>query len=138
MSSAVYQLETPVFTGPLDLLLHLIERQELDITAISLAQVTAQYLAHVAQMRGARMEHLIDFIVIGARLALIKSRALLPQTPLQVSEEEEEDPRRRCCGSSMPTSASKRPLCGCKSARRPDCAPIYGWRRRRAWKSGWT
>ncbi len=92
MSGAVYQLELPVFTGPLDLLLHLIERQELDITAISLAQVTAQYLAHVAQMRGARMEHLIDFIVIGARLALIKSRALLPQTPLQMAEEEEEDP----------------------------------------------
>lgn len=92
MSPALYQLELPTFSGPLDLLLHLIERQELDITAISLAQVTAQYLAHVAQMRGARMEHLIDFIVIGARLALIKSRALLPQTPLQMAEEEEEDP----------------------------------------------
>ncbi len=92
MNPAVYQLELPVFTGPLDLLLHLIERQELDITAISLAQVTAQYLAHVAQMRETRMEHLIDFLVIGARLALIKSRALLPQTPLQTAEAEEEDP----------------------------------------------
>ncbi len=92
MSAITYQLELPTFTGPLDLLLHLIERQELDITAISLAQVTAQYLEHVAQMRSTRMEHLIDFIVIGARLALIKSRALLPQTPLQTGEEEEEDP----------------------------------------------
>lgn len=93
MTSPAYQLDLPVFSGPLDLLLHLIERQELDITAISLAQVTAQYLAQVEQMRSTRMEHLIDFIVIGARLALIKSRALLPRTPSPYADEElEEDP----------------------------------------------
>jgi len=93
MSTPTYQFDLPVFSGPLDLLLHLIDRQELDITVISLAQVTAQYLEQVTKMRGARMEHLIDFIVIGARLALIKSRALLPQTPVQLfGEEEEEDP----------------------------------------------
>ncbi|MCB8992215.1 MAG: segregation/condensation protein A, partial [Ardenticatenaceae bacterium] len=97
MSAPTYQLDLPLFSGPLDLLLHLIERQELDITVISLAQVTTQYLEQVEKMRdsgnGSRMEHLIDFIVIGARLALIKSRALLPQTPIQpFGEEEEEDP----------------------------------------------
>ncbi len=93
MSLPPYQLNLPSFSGPLDLLLHLIERQELDITAISLAQVTAQYLAQVEQMRSQRMEHLIDFLVIGARLALIKSRALLPQTPTVYGlEEAEEDP----------------------------------------------
>lgn len=97
MSVPPYQLDLPVFSGPLDLLLHLIERQELDITAVSLAQVTAQYLAQVEKMRSAHqaelMEHLIDFLVIGARLALIKSRALLPQTPVLFSgEEQEEDP----------------------------------------------
>jgi segregation and condensation protein A len=97
MSVTPYRLDLPVFSGPLDLLLHLIERQELDITAVSLAQVTAQYLAQLENIRSAHhaelMEHLIDFLVIGARLALIKSRALLPQTPAQFAgDEQEEDP----------------------------------------------
>jgi segregation and condensation protein A len=88
-----YQIDLPAFAGPLDLLLHLIEREELDITAISLVQVTGQYLAQIEQMKAERLDELIDFLVIGARLALIKSRALLPQTPaLPGEEEEEEDP----------------------------------------------
>ena len=88
-----YQIELPAFAGPLDLLLHLIEREELDITAISLVQVTGQYLAQIEQMKAERLDELIDFLVIGARLALIKSRALLPQTPtLPGGEAEEEDP----------------------------------------------
>ncbi len=90
---STYQIETPVFAGPLDLLLHLIEREELDITAISLSRVTAQYLAQIEQMKQDRVEQLIDFLNIGARLVLIKSRALLPKTPaLPGMEEEEEDP----------------------------------------------
>ncbi|RMH00300.1 MAG: hypothetical protein D6706_04220 [Chloroflexi bacterium] len=88
-----YKIELPVFSGPLDLLLHLIERQELDITAISLVQVTDQYLAQIEAMKQNRIEHLIDFLVIGARLVQIKSRALLPQNPVvMIGEEEEEDP----------------------------------------------
>lgn len=88
-----YQVELPAFTGPLDLLLHLIERQELDITAISLAKVAAQYLIQIKLLQSERIDHLIDFIVVGARLSLIKSRALLPQTPMQLgADESEEDP----------------------------------------------
>ncbi len=88
-----YRVELPVFNGPLDLLLHLIERDELDITAVSLVQVTGQYLAQVRQMGDAQIESLIDFISIGARLVLIKSRALLPRPPIiPGGEEEEEDP----------------------------------------------
>ena len=88
-----YTIDLPAFAGPLDLLLHLIERQELDITAISLVAVTEQYLAQVRQMPEEQMPHLIDFLVVGARLAQIKSRALLPQTPgLLLDDEEEEDP----------------------------------------------
>lgn len=86
-----YQIDLPVFTGPLDLLLHLIERQELDITAVSLVQVTAQYLEQIEQMKENRMEQLIDFLVVAARLVLIKSRALLPQTNVLIEEEEEEE-----------------------------------------------
>lgn len=88
-----YQIDLPVFQGPLDLLLHLIDREELDITAISLAKVTAQYLAQVEEMKQGKIEHLIDFIVVGARLVLIKSRALLPKPEVIPSDyEDEEDP----------------------------------------------
>ena len=88
-----YTISLPAFSGPLDLLLHLIDREELDITAISLAKVTEQYLEQIEQLKGNRMEQLIDFLVIGARLVLIKSRALLPQESLGASDEEEqEDP----------------------------------------------
>ena len=87
-----YRIELPAFSGPLDLLLHLIERNELDITVISLARVTEQYLAQVEHLKQKRLEDLIDFLVIGARLVLIKSRALLPQSPAIPSEEGEEDP----------------------------------------------
>jgi segregation and condensation protein A len=87
-----YTIDLPAFSGPLDLLLALIERQELDITAISLARVTAQYLAQIELLKQDRLEELIDFLVIGARLVLIKSRALLPQEPVIGEEGEEEDP----------------------------------------------
>ena len=91
--STAYRIDLPVFNGPLDLLLHLIERDELDITAVSLSQVTAQYLAQIERLKGERFEELIDFLSIGARLVLIKSRALLPRTPaLPGADEEEEDP----------------------------------------------
>lgn len=87
-----YSIELPVFAGPLDLLLHLIDRQELDITAVSLAKVTAQYLEQIQLLKEDRIDELIDFLVVGARLALIKSRALLPQEPVLNDEDEEEDP----------------------------------------------
>lgn len=88
-----YRVELPVFAGPLDLLLHLIERDELDITAVSLAQVTGQYLEQIRQLGEDQLDSLIDFISIGARLLLIKSRALLPRPPvLPGGDEEEEDP----------------------------------------------
>ncbi|MFO7663842.1 MAG: segregation/condensation protein A [Chloroflexota bacterium] len=88
-----YRVEIPVFNGPLDLLLHLIDREELDITIVSLAQVTDQYLVQVRQMDENQVEQLIDFIGIGARLLLIKSRALLPRPPsLPIDLDEEEDP----------------------------------------------
>ena len=87
-----YHIDLPVFSGPLDLLLHLIERREFDITTLSLVEVTEQYLAQVEKLKEDRIEQLIDFIVVGARLVQIKSRALLPQTPVLPADEEEEDP----------------------------------------------
>lgn len=88
-----YTIDLPAFAGPLDLLLHLIDREELDITAISLAKVTEQYLSQIEDLKKNRMEQLIDFLVVGARLVLIKSRALIPQeVSLGGDDEEEEDP----------------------------------------------
>ncbi len=84
-----YQVSLPVFEGPLDLLLHLIERRELDITDVSLAQVTNQYLEHLAQVSERRPDNLADFLVVAAKLLLIKSRVLLPQPPAPPSPEEE-------------------------------------------------
>jgi segregation and condensation protein A len=93
MTTGSYRIDLPAFAGPLDLLLHLIERNELDVTAISLSAVTEQYLEQIEQLKQEKVEHLIDFLVIGARLVLIKSRALLPPVPsAMLDDEEEEDP----------------------------------------------
>jgi segregation and condensation protein A len=89
--STSYQVTLPIFEGPLDLLLHLIERQELDITEVSLAQVTNQYLEYLAQLGERDPDHLADFLVVAAKLLLIKSRVLLPQPPTPPPSEEEDD-----------------------------------------------
>ncbi len=85
-----YQVALPVFEGPLDLLLHLIEREELDITEVSLAQITNQYLEYLAQLSERDPDNLADFLVIAAKLLLIKSRVLLPQPPASLSSEDED------------------------------------------------
>jgi segregation and condensation protein A len=86
------QLTLPYFEGPLDLLLHLIEREELDITSVALVAVADQYLQVLRQNEQLNIDALADFIWIGARLLLIKSRALLPRPPVVDGELEEEDP----------------------------------------------
>lgn len=85
-----YSVETPVYEGPLDLLLQLIERAELDITRLSLAQVTDQYLQYIRKLPEKLAEEVSAFLVIAARLIQIKSEALLPRPP--VREPGEEDP----------------------------------------------
>ena len=85
-----YLVQIPVYEGPLDLLLQLIERAELDITAVSLAMVTDQYLQYIRQMQEARAEEISAFLVIAAKLIQIKSEALLPRPPTR--EAGEEDP----------------------------------------------
>jgi segregation and condensation protein A len=85
-----YTVSTPVYEGPLDLLLQLIERAELDITRVALAQVTDQYLAHLRAMREtASADEVSAFLVIAARLVQIKSEALLPIPPTRQPGEED-------------------------------------------------
>lgn len=86
----VFKFELPVFEGPLDLLLHLIERDELDITEVSLLAVTEQYLRHLRAQERINLGALAEFIAIGARLLLLKSRALLPREEQPVVEDEDE------------------------------------------------
>jgi segregation and condensation protein A len=89
--STKYTVRLPVFEGPLDLLLQLIEERELDITKVSLAAVTDQYLEYINQLETVEPEKLADFLIIAAQLLLIKSRNLLPQPPAEPEEEGEED-----------------------------------------------
>jgi segregation and condensation protein A len=84
-----YTVQIPVYEGPLDLLLDLIERAELDITAISLAAVTDQYLAYLHQLEEAHADEISAFLVIAAKLIQIKSEALLPRPPAREPGEED-------------------------------------------------
>lgn len=82
-----YKIKLDQFEGPLDLLLQLIEQQEMDITQVALASVTGQYLEYISRSPDLPTEELADFLVVAAKLLLIKSRILLPEL---VSEEEGE------------------------------------------------
>ena len=79
------------FEGPLDLLLYLIKRQNLDIIDIPIAEITRQYMDYVEVLKDLRLELAADYLVMAAMLAEIKSRMLLPR-PAEI-EEDEGDPR---------------------------------------------
>lgn len=77
-----YSVSTPLFSGPMDLLLQLIEKAELDITRLALAQVTDQYLQHLRDLpTDLDADEVSSFLVMAARLLQIKSEMLLPRPP---------------------------------------------------------
>jgi len=80
------------FEGPLDLLLYLIRRQNLDILEIDVSAITKQYVSYVEMMEAMHFELAAEYLVMAAMLAEIKSRMLLPRSS-EVEEEEEDDPR---------------------------------------------
>lgn len=82
------------FSGPFDLLARLIERREVDVLTISLAAVTEQYLDHLATLRMRDPEHLSAFLVVAAKLLLIKSSLLLPNAtrPVTTGDDDATDP----------------------------------------------
>ncbi|MBI4787482.1 MAG: segregation/condensation protein A [Chloroflexi bacterium] len=86
----MYSFRLPDFEGPLDLLLHLIEHRELDITRVSLGAVADQYLELISRPGAIELAALADYLIIAAKLILIKSRLLLPQpeTPAPDGEED--------------------------------------------------
>ena len=83
-----YTVTIPVYEGPLDLLLQLIEHAELDITAVALAQVTDQFLAYIHQVQ-IPADEISAFLVVAAKLLQIKSEALLPRPPVREAGEED-------------------------------------------------
>lgn len=87
-----YKIHLDVFEGPLDLLLYLIRKEELEITDIPVARITEQYLEYLELMAELNLDIAGEFLVMAATLAHIKSRMLLPATDDQ-DEEEEGDPR---------------------------------------------
>jgi len=86
-----YKIDTEVYSGPLDLLLQLIEKAELDITRLALAQVTDQYLEYMHHLEIQDAAEVSAFLVIAAKLVQIKSAALLPK-PVNPDLQVEEDP----------------------------------------------
>ena len=84
-----YTVQTPVFEGPLDLLLSLIERAEMDITAVSLSMVTDQFLAYINNLEKLNADEISAFLVVAAKLLQIKSEALLPRPPERRSTDED-------------------------------------------------
>lgn len=83
------KFKIPVFEGPLDLLLHLVQKHKIDLTDIPIAEITAQYIAYLNEMQKMDMEITGEFLSMASHLLYIKSRELLPKTEV----EEEDDPK---------------------------------------------
>ena len=88
-----YSVHLDTFDGPMDLLLHLIKKNELDICDISIAVITRQYLDFIKAMKDLNLEVAGDFLVMAATLLQIKSRQLLPSADQEDPEVDETDPR---------------------------------------------
>src|SRR5881227_1711360 len=89
-----YKVKLEVFEGPLDLLLYLIKRDEIDIYDISLERITKQYLEYLEAFKELNIDIAGEFIVMAANLIYLKSRSLLPADQQPPDEEaEEDDPR---------------------------------------------
>lgn len=89
-----YKVKLDIFEGPFDLLVYLIERAEMNIYDIQVAEITSQYLSYVEQMKEADVNVATEFMVLAASLIEIKSKMLLPRSvPLEDGFEQEEDPR---------------------------------------------
>jgi segregation and condensation protein A len=88
-----YKINIPLYEGPLDLLLDLIKKQEMNILDIPIAQITSQYLDYLHKLEELNVDVSADFIYMAATLIYIKSKMLLPPDPLASAQEQAADPR---------------------------------------------
>ncbi len=89
-----YEVHLSKFDGPLDLLLHLIEKAQLDIKDIFVSEITAQYLAYMDEIDDLDLSSASEFLTMAATLIYIKSRQLLPRIPKEVDEDAEDEETR--------------------------------------------
>ena len=91
-----YKIKLDAFEGPLDLLMHLIEKNKINIYDIPIAEITEQYMGYLEQFQEFNIEIASGFLVMAATLLQIKSRVLLPKPPKSENDvaEEEIDPRQ--------------------------------------------
>ena len=89
-----YTIRLDAFEGPLDLLMHLIEKNKIDIYDIPIAQLAEQYIEYLGKFKEFNIEIASEFLVMAATLLQIKSRILLPKVKKEATEAEEEDPRQ--------------------------------------------
>ena len=90
MTTESYQLELGVFEGPLDLLLHLIDKNELNIYDVPIHLLAEQYVAYLESLEDLDMEVASEFLIVAAQLMYAKSKALLPKAPKETEESEED------------------------------------------------
>lgn len=88
-----YRIQIPMYEGPLDLLLDLIKKQEMNIHDIQISKITSQYLDYLHKLEELNVDVSAEFIYMAATLILIKSKLLLPPDPLASPEEQATDPR---------------------------------------------
>lgn len=84
-------MQLEIFEGPLDLLLYLIKKEELDITEVAIERITSQYLSYVETMKMLNIDLASEFVVMAANLIYMKSRALLPKSERPPEEDEDEE-----------------------------------------------
>lgn len=92
MTVEAYEVKLDQFEGPLDLLLHLVHKNEMDIQDIRIAIITAQYLEFLEGMKARNMDVASEFLVMAATLLHLKSRTLLPPTRAEIEDDEGDNP----------------------------------------------
>jgi segregation and condensation protein A len=120
-----------VFEGPMDLLVHLIKKAEVDIYDIPISQITAQYLEYLEWMQQMNIDFAGDFVLMASTLTHIKSRMLLPA---QSGEEEEEDPGWRSPDPCWNTFVSNRQPNNWRSATCWEKRPLPAGPTATSWK----
>jgi segregation and condensation protein A len=111
MTVGAYEIKLDIFEGPLDLLLYLIRKNEVDIYDIPIALITRQYMKYIDEMKSLNLDLAGEYLVLAATLTHIKSRMLLPVSG-EDEEEEEEDPREELVRQLLEYKAFKEAALG--------------------------
>ena len=88
-----YKITINDFEGPMDLLLHLIKKTDIDICDISIEEITKQYLGYINEMERLDLDVASEYLIMAAELLEIKSKSLLPKAQTEQEDDYEEDPR---------------------------------------------